>query len=38
VDDLKHKSKDNYALLHGEERLKIYKKEKFDFKEYRIKL
>ena len=38
VDDLQHKSRKNYALLHGEERLKIYTKEQFDYKEYRIKL
>jgi len=38
VDDLQHKSRKNYALLHGEERLKIYTKEQFNYKEYRIKL
>jgi superfamily II DNA or RNA helicase len=38
VDDLQHKSRKNYTLLHGEERLKIYQKEQFQYKEYRIKI
>ena len=38
IDDLQHKKKINYALLHGEERLKIYKKEQFNFKKYEVKL
>ena len=38
IDDLRHKKKMNYALLHGEERLKIYKKEQFNFKKYEVKL
>ena len=32
TDDLHWKSKKNYALVHGEERVKIYSKEKFDYK------
>ena len=32
TDDLQTKSKKNYALVHGEERIKIYNKEKFDYK------
>ena len=35
-DDFRHKSRKNYALLHSEERLKIYKKEKFKFKFYKV--
>ena len=38
VDNLQHKSRKNYTLLHGEERLKIYQKEQFQYKEYRIKI
>ena len=32
TDDLHWKKRQNYTLLHGAERLKIYKKEKFKFK------
>ena len=32
TDDLHWKTRQNYALLHGSERLKIYKKEKFKYK------
>ena len=32
ADDLHTKSRKNYALLHSEERVKIYNKEKFDYK------
>ena len=35
-DDLQNKSRKNYALLHSEERVKIYKKEKFNFKQYKV--
>ena len=38
VDDLQHKSKKNYALNHGEERVKIYKREKFNYKIYNVEL
>ena len=38
VDNMQHKSKKNYALLHSEERLKIYKKEKFNFKLYKVEI
>jgi len=37
-DDFQHKSRKNYALLHSEERLKIYKKEKFKFKFYKVSI
>lgn len=37
-DDLQHKSKKNYTLLHSEERIKIYKREQFNFKIYKIKV
>jgi len=32
ADDLQTKSRKNYAILHSEERVKIYNKEKFDYK------
>ena len=32
ADDLQTKSRKNYAILHSEERIKIYNKEKFDYK------
>ena len=32
TDDIHYKGRKNYALLHGEERVKIYNKEKFNFK------
>ena len=38
ADDLKHRSRKNYALVHAEERLKIYKNEKFKFKVYKVKI
>lgn len=38
IDNMQHKSKKNYALLHSEERLKIYKKEKFNFKLYKVEI
>lgn len=38
ADDLKHNSKKNYALLHAEERLKIYKKEQFNYKIHMVDL
>ena len=37
-DDMQHKSKKNYTLLHSEERIKIYKREQFNFKIYKIKV
>ncbi len=36
TDDLHWKSRQNYALLHGIERLKIYKKEKFKYQIYEM--
>lgn len=38
IDDLQYKSKKNYALLHAEERLKIYNSEQFDYKIYKVNL
>ena len=38
IDDLSWKSRKNFALNHGSERLKIYHKEKFDYRTHRIKL
>ena len=36
ADNLQHKSKKNYTLLHAEERLKIYRKEKFKYKVVKV--
>lgn len=36
ADDLHWKSKKNYTLIHAAERIKIYAKEKFDYKIYEI--
>ena len=36
VDDISWKSYNNFALLHGYERLKIYKNENFIFKSYKV--
>lgn len=38
VDDMRHKSRDNYTLLHFVERVKIYDEEKFEYKMYKIEL
>ena len=38
VDDLSWKSYKNHALKHFEQRLKIYEKEKFDYKVFNIKI
>lgn len=38
TDDLSYKKHKNFTLLHGAERIKIYAKEKFQFKITRIKL
>lgn len=38
ADDLHWKSKKNYTLLHAAERIKIYSKEKFDYKIYDINI
>lgn len=38
IDDLQHKSKKNYCLKHGEERVKIYNKEEFKSKLYKVDL
>ena len=37
-DDLHWKNRKNYSLLHGIERLKIYKKEKFKYKIYEVEV
>jgi superfamily II DNA or RNA helicase len=37
-DDIQYKSKKNYTLLHSEERIKIYKREQFNLKIYKIKV
>ena len=36
TDDLSWKSRKNFALIHSEERLKIYEKEKFNHKTYKV--
>ena len=36
VDDISHQTYKNFALLHGFERLKIYKKENFNYKTYKV--
>ena len=38
MDDMHHKQKKNYTLLHGLERMKIYKREKFDYDVYEVTL
>lgn len=38
VDNLQWKSKKNYTLEHGAERMKIYTKEQFKFKVYEVKI
>jgi len=38
ADDLHWKQKKNYTLNHAAERIKIYTKEKFNYKIYEIKL
>ena len=38
VDDLTYNSKRNYTLNHSVERIKIYKKQEFNFKYYKVKL
>ncbi len=38
VDDLSHLSYKNFALLHGFERLRIYKKEKFNYKTFKVNI
>jgi superfamily II DNA or RNA helicase len=38
VDDLQYKSNKNYALVHSEERIRIYKREQFNYKIYRINI
>ena len=37
-DDISWKSRKNYSLVHSLDRLKIYKKETFDYKTFKIKL
>ena len=38
MDDMHYRQKKNYTLLHGLERMKIYKKEQFDYKIFEVKL
>jgi superfamily II DNA or RNA helicase len=38
IDDLSHLSYKNFALLHGFERLRIYKKEKFNYKTFKVNI
>ena len=38
IDNLEHNDKKNFAILHSEERLKIYQREKFNHKTYRIEI
>ena len=38
MDDMHYKQKKNYTFLHGLERMKIYKREKFDYKIFEVKL
>ena len=38
TDNLGWKARKNFALLHSEERLKIYKKEKFNHKTYKVNI
>ena len=38
VDDISWKSRKNYGILHGDERLRIYGREKFTHKTYKVQL
>ena len=38
VDDISHLTFKNFALIHGFERLKIYKKEKFNYKTFKVNI
>ena len=38
IDDISWKSKQNYCLLHSNERLKIYQSEQFDHKSYKVNI
>jgi superfamily II DNA or RNA helicase len=38
ADDLHHKNRKNYTLNHAAERIKIYSKEKFDYKIYELEI
>ena len=38
TDDLSWQSRQNFCLLHSYERLKMYKKEEFDYKTYKVQL
>ena len=38
ADDMKHKEKKNYTLEHYEERVRIYKEERFPLATYHIQL
>ena len=38
IDDISWKSRKNYGILHADERLRIYGREKFNHKTYRVKI
>lgn len=38
VDDMSHRNKKNYTLVHGLERIKMYKKEGFEYKLFQLKM
>ena len=38
IDNISWKSRKNFALIHSEERLKIYEKEKFNCKTYKVEI
>ena len=38
VDDISWKSRKNFGILHADERLRIYGREKFNHKTYKVKL
>lgn len=38
MDDMRYKNKKNYTLLHGIERMKIYRKEEFNYETFKVTL
>ena len=38
IDDMHMKQKKNYTLVHGIERMKMYRNEKFDYKVFEVQL
>ena len=38
IDDISWKSRKNYGILHADERLRIYGREKFNHKTYRVQI